>query len=203
MAPGATLTLENSTLATTGSSVEVQVGATLTAINSTIADGRAFGVINFGKASFLNSTIAFNHEVGLESDGEETKLTNTIVAENNTESKAGVDCVGTVTSSDHSLDSDGTCGVGTLSKVNPLLNKSLLNNGGSTPVLSIKPGSPAINASDGTALSRDRPARSATAGHRGRRVHDRGGRVQQRAPQSDGAGEHQQRSGSGRRGRVV
>jgi len=52
------------------------------------------------------------------------------------------------TTSVNSLDSNGSCGVGALSKTNPLLQSSLLNNGGTTPVHSLKPGSPAIGAGD-------------------------------------------------------
>ena len=96
-------------------------------------------MINFGKTSFLNSTIAFNTEAGLESDGDIGPMTNTIVAENNTESKAGVDCIGYRASSDHSLDSDGTCGCRHPEQSNPRPGRRPLNNGGSTPVLSLNP----------------------------------------------------------------
>jgi hypothetical protein len=152
---GASLTIENALLANTGSDVAVQPGATLSVRNSTISDGRSFGILNNGKTAIFNSTIAFNKEVGLENSGEETALTNTIVAENK-----GGDCLGTVTSSDHSLDSDGSCGVGNsngnLGKTNPLLSSSLANNGGSTPLHSVTAKSPAINAGDkSTCLSED------------------------------------------------
>ncbi len=56
---------------------------------------------------------------GLENKGT-LNLTNTIVAENTGEG----DCVGAASTSDHSLDSNGSCGVGALGKTNPLLRNS-------------------------------------------------------------------------------
>ena len=50
-----------------------------------------------------------------------------------------------MTSTEHSLDSDGSCGVA-LSDVNPLLQTGLLSNGGPTPIHSLEKGSPAIAA---------------------------------------------------------
>jgi len=127
----------------TGDGVLVQRGATATVRNSTVSDGFDFGLVNEGTASFFNSTVAFNKNGGLESKGT-LNLTNTIVAENT----GSGDCTGKATTSDHSLDSDGSCGVGALSKTNPLLQTSPLNDGGSTTVHSLKPGSPAIGAGD-------------------------------------------------------
>jgi Divergent InlB B-repeat domain/HYR domain/Right handed beta helix region len=138
------LTIENTTLeGNTGNGVLVTDKGTLTARNSTISDGSEFGVLVDGTASFFNSTIAFNADGGIQNVGT-LNLTNTIVAENQ---KSG-DCVGAATTSDHSLDSNGSCHVGALSNTNPLLQANLLNNGGSTPVHSLKPGSPAIGAGD-------------------------------------------------------
>jgi hypothetical protein len=138
------LTLEASTVSgNKGPQVIVESVGTATARNSTISDGSDFGVIDHGTASFFNSTVAFNKNGGIESTGT-LNLTNTIVAENT----GSGDCAGAATTSDHSLDSDGSCGVGALGKTNPLLQKELLNDGGSTPVHSLKPGSPAIDAGD-------------------------------------------------------
>jgi sugar lactone lactonase YvrE len=141
-----TLGLEASTVSgSSGTGILQNSGTTLSASNSTISDGSEFGVINAGgTASFFNSTVAFNKNGGIENTGT-LNLTNTIVAEN-----TGGDCVGAATTSDHSLDSDGSCGVGTLSKVNPLLQKQLLFDGGSTEVHSLMLGSPAIDAGDTT-----------------------------------------------------
>jgi hypothetical protein len=138
------LTIESTTLeGNEGPGVSVTDKGTLTARNSTVSEDSEFGVLVDGTASFFNSTIAFNNG-GIQNIGT-LNLTNTIVAEN---TGAG-DCTGIVaTTSVNSLDSNGSCGVGALSKTNPLLQSSLLNNGGTTPVHSLKPGSPAIGAGD-------------------------------------------------------
>ncbi len=138
------LTIESTTLeGNTGSGILVTTTGTLTARNSTISEDSEFGALVDGTASFVNSTIAFNTDGGIQNVGM-LNLINTIVAEN-----AGKgDCVGAATTSVHSLDSNGSCGVGALSKTNPLLQPSLLNNGGTTPVHSLKPGSPAIGAGE-------------------------------------------------------
>jgi len=138
------LTIESTTLeGNEGPGVSVTDKGTLTARNSTVSEDAEFGVLVDGTASFFNSTIAFNNG-GIQNIGT-LNLTNTIVAEN---TGAG-DCTGIVaTTSVNSLDSNGSCGVGALSKTNPLLQSSLLNNGGTTPVHSLKPGSPAIGAGD-------------------------------------------------------
>ena len=138
------LGIESSAVAgNTGAGVVVQPGATITVRNSTFSDGLDFGVVDDGTASFFNSTVAFNKNGGIENKGT-LNLTNTIVAQNT----GSGDCEGKATTSDHSLDSNGSCGVGLLSKTNPLLQTSLLIDGGSTPLHSLKPGSPAIDAGD-------------------------------------------------------
>ena len=140
------LAIENTTLeGNLGSGVLVTDKGTLTARNSTISEDSEFGVLVDGTASLINSTIAFNTDGGIQTVGT-LNLTNTIVAEN----KGSGDCVGAATTSDHSLDSNGSCHVGALSDTNPLLQANLLNNGGTTPVHSLKPGSPAIGAGDET-----------------------------------------------------
>jgi hypothetical protein len=123
----------------------IVVGSSGTAVvrNSTLSDGSDFGMVDDGSASFFNSTVAFNKNGGVENAGT-LSLTNTIVAEN----KGSGDCAGKANSSDHSLDSNGSCGVGALSGLNPLLQPALLNNGGPTAIHSLKPGSPAIDAGD-------------------------------------------------------
>ena len=145
------LTVEDDALVNVGTSVLVQSEATLTARNTTISDGRSYGVANYGTASFYNSTIAYNKGVGIQNVGEALHLTNTIVAENK-----GGDCIGSATTSDHSLDSNGSCGVGALSHTNPDLAKSLTNAGGATPIHALESGSPAIGAGDqATCLTTD------------------------------------------------
>jgi hypothetical protein len=125
-----------------GIGITVQPGATATVTNSTISDQAAGGMVDNGTASFFNSTIAFNKGVGVENKGT-LNLTNTIVADNN----AG-NCLGAANTQDHSLDSDGTCGV-EKSGVNPLLSELQINgDGGPVPIHSLKPSSPAIDAGD-------------------------------------------------------
>jgi hypothetical protein len=135
--------LEGSTVAgDIGPGLLVQRGAVATVRNSTLADGLDFGVVDDGAASFLNATVAFNKNGGIENRGV-VNLTNTIVAENT----GSGDCEGRADTSDHSLDSDGSCGVGALSRADPDLG-SLMENGGPTPTLALGAGSPAIGAGD-------------------------------------------------------
>jgi hypothetical protein len=136
------LEVESSLLAgNSGASVHVEPAATGTFRNSTISDSvENVGLVSSGTASILNSTIAFNPGGGIDNKGT-LKLTNTIVAEN-----TGGDCTAVAATSDHSLDSDGTCGV-EKSKVNPLLGK-LASNGGPTSTHALQQGSPAIDAGD-------------------------------------------------------
>ena len=140
-----TLDVESSTVGgNVGTGIIVESGGSATVRNSTLSDGLDAGMVDDGTASFFNSTVAFNVAGGIENAGT-LSLTNTIVAEN----KGSGDCSAKAAqTSDHSLDSDGSCGVGALSKTNPLLQTALLNDGGSTPVHSLKPKSPAIGAGD-------------------------------------------------------
>jgi hypothetical protein len=136
--------LESSTIeGNDGPGLEVESGGSATVRNSTLSDGSDFGLIDDGAASLFNSTIAFNTNGGIDDSGGVLKLTNTIVADN-----SPFDCTRHATTSDHSLDSDGSCGVGPLSNVNPLLDVDLRNNGGSTPTHALEAGSPAIGAGD-------------------------------------------------------
>jgi hypothetical protein len=138
------LTVERSIMGgNNDTSIVVQTGGTLTVRDSTLSENfNSFGVVNGGTASFFNSTVAFN-QGGVENNGT-LNLTNTIVAEN----VPTGDCTGQPPgTADHSLDSDGSCHVGALSKVNPLLGP-LETDGGPTQIHSLRPGSPAIDAGD-------------------------------------------------------
>ncbi len=136
--------LENSTVeGNDGPGLEVESGGSATVRNSTLSDGSDFGLIDDGSASLFNSTIAFNTNGGIEDSGGVLNLTNTIVADN-----SPFDCTRHAATSDRSLDSDGSCGVGPLGDVNPLLDVALRNNGGSTPTHALEAGSPAIGAGD-------------------------------------------------------
>jgi hypothetical protein len=137
-----TLEVESSLIAgNTGPGVHVEPGSTATIRNSTLSDGLDFALISSGTTSFFNSTVAFNANGGV--DNKNTlNLTNTIVAEN----KGSGDCTTKAASTaDHSLDSDGSCGVGALSKTNPLL-EGLANNGGPNRTHAEEKGSLAIDA---------------------------------------------------------
>src|SRR5262249_20790590 len=132
------LGLESSTLAgNQGPGLLVQPRASATVRDSTFAEGGAGGVAANGSASLLNDTIARNKRVGVENRGT-VSLTNRTAAEN-----GGGDCAGRASSSDASLDSDRSCGVGALSGMNPQLG-SLGPNGGSTLTMALGGGSPAI-----------------------------------------------------------
>lgn len=136
--------LEGSTLAgNSGPDLTVEPGATATVRDSTLSDGLGAGLVDDGAARVLNSTIADNAVEGIDDSVGTLSLVNTIVAEN-----GSPDCSAPAASSDHSLDGDGTCGVGLLSAVNPHLGPLLASNGGPTPTRALEAGSRAINAGD-------------------------------------------------------
>jgi hypothetical protein len=135
--------LESSTVAgNDGPGIWVQPGATATVRNSTLSGGLDFGVVDDGTASLLDSTVAENANGGIDDPAGALRLTNTIVAANHSS-----DCTRPAAASDRSLDSDGSCGVGALSRADPLLGR-LTNNGGPTPTQALVAGSPAIGAGD-------------------------------------------------------
>jgi hypothetical protein len=137
------LDLESSTVAgNSGAGVLVQRGASATVRNSTLSDGLDVGIADLGTASLFNATIAGNASGGVDDAGGALKLTNTIIAEN-----GSPDCTRGATTSDHSLDGDGSCGVGALSRTNPQLG-GLAANGGPTLTRALGPASPAIDAGD-------------------------------------------------------
>jgi hypothetical protein len=137
--------LESSTVAgNDGPGLLVQPGAAATVRDATLSDGLDFGIVDDGTASVVNSTVAFNKNGGIENRGT-LNLTNTIVAENT----GSGDCEGRATTSDHSLDSDGSCGVGVLASTNPNLGR-LMANGGPTSTHALGAGSAAIGAGDGS-----------------------------------------------------
>ena len=132
--------LESSTVAgNNGPGLLVQPRAAATVRNSTLSDGLDLGIVDLGSASLFNATVAGNANGGIDSSSGTLKLTNTIVARN-----GASDCTRAATTSDHSLDSDGSCGVGTMSRTGPHLGR-LAANGGPTPTRALSPGSPAID----------------------------------------------------------
>jgi hypothetical protein len=135
--------LESSTVAgNNGPGLLVERGASATVRNSTLSDGLDVGLIDLGTASLFNATVAANANGGVDDGGGTLKLTNTIIARN-----GSPDCTRRASASDHSLDGDGSCGVGALARADPRLQK-LAMNGGPTPTRALAPGSPAIDAGD-------------------------------------------------------
>jgi hypothetical protein len=127
---------------------------TMMLTNSTVSgNGGSGGIYNFidGTVTLTNSTISDNGGNGgirHHSSGTVT-LINTIVANQ----RSGGDCGGDpVTSLGHNLDSDGTCGLGAPGDLtaDPRLGP-LQDNGGWIETHALLPGSPAIDAGDGSA----------------------------------------------------
>jgi hypothetical protein len=135
--------VESATVAgNVGSGVHVHPGATASLRNTTLSSGLEFGLIDDGTASLLNSTVAENEGGGIDDSDGTLELTNTIVAKNGSSN-----CSKPAKVSDHSLDSDGSCGVGLLSRIDPGL-AMLAANGGPTSTQALSAGSPAIDAGD-------------------------------------------------------
>jgi hypothetical protein len=146
-----TVTIGHSALSgNDGDQLFVNVGANATVTDSTIAAGLGAGITDDGKVSLFNSTVAYN-AFGIGNQSGVLNLTNSIVAENSV-SSGGFDCGAPATTVDHSLDSDGSCGVAApLSKVDPGLtnnHQGPVFDGGTTPDYPLIQGSPAIGAGD-------------------------------------------------------
>jgi hypothetical protein len=118
-----------------GPELSLNSGATATIINSGISDGLSTGLVvpTGASATVLNSTIS-NNVNGLAPNptGSNVTLENSVVADNSAH-----DCVHKLTAAHvtTSADSDGTCGVGALSKINPELGATLDNGGPTTSEL--------------------------------------------------------------------
>ena len=144
-----TLNVENATISgNIGTQIQVASGATANLTNSTLSDGHAFGLGNTeGTARFLNVTVVHNASGGVGGNAGTLSLTNTIVALNGP--TATPQCSGNTITNDHSLASDASCGgEAAFQNKTPLLQTSLLNDGGSTTLYSEKAGSPTIDAGD-------------------------------------------------------
>jgi hypothetical protein len=141
-----TLDVENATISgNLGTEIFVESGATTNLTNSTLSDGHEFGLVDEGTASFLNVTVVHNASGGVGGTGSGTvNLTNTIVGLN-----GSPQCGSNTITNDHSLASDASCGgEAQFQNKTPLLQTSLLNDGGSTTLYSEKAGSPTIDAGD-------------------------------------------------------
>jgi hypothetical protein len=118
-----------------------EIGSSVTIRNSTIAVNHSAGVDVFGDGQLFNDTLSGNgFGVFLESSGT-VEGTNTIVAGNTR------DCNVPLTSNNHDLDKDGTCGAALTA--NPKLG-ALTSNGGSTLTEALLANSPAIDAGTST-----------------------------------------------------
>ena len=138
------VTLEDSALiGNIGPALLVRSGSTASVVNTTISDNLDAGVVSVGSVDLLNVTVAANARGGIADSGHGVTLTNTIVAGN-----TFGDCNKPARLVDHALDSDGSCGAGSLEKRDPLL-APVEANGGPTPTRALGTGSPAIGAGDG------------------------------------------------------
>lgn len=119
----------------------------LTATNVTVSGNQADtsgGIDSLGPASLINVTITdnFSNWEGSGLSGSAT-IWNSIVSDN-----PDGNCLGSITSGGHNLDSSDTCGFhapGDLVNTDPLLSV-LQNNGGATHTHALLPSSPAIDA---------------------------------------------------------
>ena len=115
--------------------------------NSNLDSGLDFGLVNQSKATLINDTVYLNSNGGIDNTVGQTTLVNTIVAKNGGSSPT--DCFNhPAVSSDHSLDSDGSCvstGSGNLKATDPKLGK-LTDDLGPTSSFPVQPGSPVIDA---------------------------------------------------------
>ncbi len=166
-----TLNMTNCTISGNETGISIH-GTTLILTNSTVSGNRITGIVSLhdSTTTMTNCTISGNGEYSSGSGGIENyspasmTMTNCTISGN----KGGVtgpggiwntgtvnlknsivannpfgDCNGIITSFDHNIDSDGTCGVE--KTADPLLG-SLQNNGGLTETHALLSGSPAIDA---------------------------------------------------------
>jgi len=138
-APG-TVAIQNSTFSANNGSA-LWLGGTDSVTNSTISANASRGIMLDGNVTLTNDTIASNAAGGIVNPSitSFTRLINTIVWGN-----TGGDCTAPVDSTTSSLDGDGTCGVGALSRSDPRLGP-LAANGGPTQTRALLPGSAAFD----------------------------------------------------------
>ncbi|HMR01274.1 MAG TPA: choice-of-anchor Q domain-containing protein [Candidatus Gracilibacteria bacterium] len=110
----------NNTGIALSSSGPVEVTNSTIGDNTTISNVGAIYIFGSSTLNMNNSTVANNSPRGITMIGTAANLMNTVIANN-----TSVDCVGTITSLDGNLDSDGSCSfmqTNDLSSTNPLLN---------------------------------------------------------------------------------
>jgi CSLREA domain-containing protein len=124
-----------------GAGIAIAAGGTVAARNATITTNDGVGVSGGGRFTAAYVTVTANRGGGL-AGSVRAWLTASIVADQD----GGSDCGGAVTSLDHNLDSDGTCGLGEpgdLPGADPDLG---LLTAGTLPGHQPQPGSPAVDA---------------------------------------------------------
>jgi hypothetical protein len=141
------LTVNESTFFSNGGAGAISNSNMLTVTNSTFLNNSQIfgtgggGILNGGTGTVTNSTFASNGAHGLDNAGALT-IQNTIVAASSTS-----DCGssgGSLIDGGGNLDTDGTCGVPTVTPSSLNLASGLGNNGGPTPTLAVLFGSVAI-----------------------------------------------------------
>jgi hypothetical protein len=135
------LLIDRSSVSNSGLALVAINGGEGRIVNSSIAAGRDFGVVTASTATIVNSTIADNQFGGVDVSGGVT-FRNTIIARNGVGRNQ---CVGgEPLEVVNSISTDATCGVRVVS--NAGFATGLINNGGPTPTLALRPDSPAIDA---------------------------------------------------------
>jgi len=143
---GAGLTLQGN-----NGPLKIELGATATLTNSTVADAINTGVVDTGTLTLINSDVVNSGVDGIANSGHTLNLKNSIV-----DGSDNKDCVAPATTTVTSIDGDDSCGVGALggSSLTFTSSTATLTNGGDTPTYAPAKGSPAI----GAATQADCPA---------------------------------------------
>lgn len=125
-------------------------GEDMSIVNSTISHNEGSGIDNEGNLTLLHVTIAHNQS-GITAFSGNVDLESSVIALN-----SGADCSSlmALTQIGANIDTDGRCGVTTVSP-NQLLLGPLTNNGGTTETHALLPGSPAIDAALGNCPGTD------------------------------------------------
>jgi CSLREA domain-containing protein len=145
------VTLSTSTVSRNDADGILTFSGNVDATNSTISNNDEDGILtNSGDVTLNFVTVAGNSGIGIEVATGLIDLTGTIVANNDSG-----DCSTDVESDSHSLDSDGSCGLGGTSISSGVANLgNLQNNGGTTETHDLLAGSDAIDAG-GTSCPED------------------------------------------------
>jgi hypothetical protein len=139
-----------------GWGLEVFTGGTFIANNTCICDNGAENLNMQGGTATLNqSSVLDGFFNGIDSTNGgpisgTVNVTNTVIANNNGGVATGTDCVGTVTSSTSSIDSDGTCGVNTTQPYSSMGLTTVFNNSFGGPTLTHKVTAPSTLIGAGT-----------------------------------------------------